>query len=135
MTESISRLDRELAYIGFGLLALPLLFVLHMTATYNIGLVYPLQSVVDAGFSSRPFELVGLLLLLGAPLVAAGVNLLAVLRVRFAREHGELVSTVRLRPSAWNLTVIAATSALYGTFVLYLLAENWSCIMGVQGSC
>ena len=89
MTESISRLDRELAYIGFALLALPLLFVLHMTATYNVGLAYPLQSLVDAGFSSRPFELAGVLLLLGAPLLAAGVNLLAVLRVRFDRKDGD----------------------------------------------
>jgi hypothetical protein len=128
-------MDRELAYLGFGLLALPLLFVLHMTATYNAGLSYPLQSMLDGAFSSRAFEFVGTLLLLGAPLVAVSVNVLAVLRVRFAREHGELVSTVRLRPSGWNLAVIAAAGALYGTFVLYLLAENWSCITGAQVSC
>ncbi|MCH7698865.1 MAG: hypothetical protein IH865_08010 [Chloroflexi bacterium] len=135
MTESISRLDRELAYIGFALLALPLLFVLHMTATYNVGLAYPLQSLVDAGFSSRPFELAGVLLLLGAPLLAAGVNLLALLRVRFDRKDGELVSTIRLRPNAWNLTVVAATAALYATLMLYLLTENWSCLTGVQAFC
>lgn len=135
MTESASRLDRELAYLGFALLALPLLFVLHMTATYNAGLSYPLQSMVDGAFSSGAFGLVGALLLLGAPLLAAGVNIVAVLRVRFSREHGELVSTVRLRPSGWNLSVIVATGVLYGTITLYLLAENWSCLTGAQASC
>ena len=135
MTESVSRLDRELAYLGFALLALPLLFVLHMTATYNAGLSYPLHSMVDGAFSSGAFGLVSVLLLLGAPLLAAGINIVAVLRVRFAREHGELVSTIRLRPSGWNLTVIAATGVLYVTVTLYLLAENWSCLTGAQASC
>ena len=135
MTESVPRLDRELAVLGFGLLALPLLFVLHMTATYNAGLVYPLQSPIDAAFSSTPFELAGTLLLLGAPMLAAGANLLAVVRVRITRERGDLVSTLRIRPSPWNLSVIATTAALYATFTLYLLAENWACVTGAQASC
>ena len=127
--------EPRLAAIGFGLLLLPVLFVLHNTLTASVGLGYPLQSAIDSTFSTGLFDTIAPVLILGGPLLAVALNSAAIVRITLKRDGHDLVSTIRLRRSPWNIAVVAAAGLLLATITAYLIGENWQCLTGAQSVC
>ena len=127
--------EPRLATIGFGLLLLPVLFVLHNTLTYDVGLGYPLQAAIETAFSTSLFDAISTVVILGGPLLAVALNSAILLRITLKRDRDDLVSTIRLRRSPWNLAVVAAAGLLLATVTAYLIFENWSCLTGAQAAC
>ena len=128
-------LELPLAAAGFALLLLPLLFVLHMTLTYNVGFAYPLQHTIDSVLAANLVDGISPLLVLGGPLLAAALNTAAVLRVSVRTEEEHVVCTASIHRSPWNLAVLAVTGLLLATVITYLAGENLSCLTGAQSAC
>ena len=130
-----ARWEPRLATIGFGLLLLPVLFVLHNTLTYNAGLGYPLQAAIESTFPTSLFDAISPALILGGPLLAVALKSAILLRITLKRDGDDLLSTIRLRRSPWNIAVVAAAGLLVATVTAYLIGENWACLTGAQAVC
>jgi len=84
----------------------------------------------------NPLSVVLNALIVLGPLAAFGLNV-----VSFARQHvkirtdGALLVITITRESLFPLVLIVTGLALFGLFGLYLLAENWQCLIGARASC
>ena len=98
-------------------------------AVLGLLLLLPALVLVSAGLLGLepPDALVHPVLVLGGLFLAFALNVLQVLRVRFGREEGVLVSTVslRLRRTVLNLTALSLSCLLLATITVYLFVENF----------
>lgn len=121
---------KKSAIIGAFLLILPLLFlsgvILKHYLQIDFGIftsVYEWIGSVDQkyGDSSLLNWVIRVLLLFG-PLVAIGINLLAVLHLRYEKAAKEIVMSLKLKWLNWTIIVLCST--IFFIFFLYLLLEN-----------
>lgn len=117
---------RKSANIGIVLLALPLLFFSVNVFKYQLG--------IDLGFIASFVSWIGSLdtipvlnwvvrfVLLGGPVVAILINLLAITHFYTDKESNEFVVTVKLK---WlNISIILFCGLLLFLFMSYLIVEN-----------
>lgn len=117
---------RKSANIGIVLLALPLLFFSVNVFKYQLG--------IDLGFIASFVSWIGSLdtipvlnwvvrfVLLGGPVVAILINLLAITHFYTDKESNEFVVTVKLK---WlNISIILFCGLLLFLFISYLIVEN-----------
>ncbi|MCZ6595808.1 MAG: hypothetical protein O6943_12965 [Bacteroidetes bacterium] len=121
---------KKSAILGIILLILPLLFlsgvILKHYLEMDLGIftsVYDWISNLDRkyGDSSILNWIIRLLLLVG-PLVAIGINLLAILHLRYERLQKEIVISIKMKWINW--VIILFCSTIFAIFFLYLIMEN-----------
>ena len=118
--------SKKSAYVGFVLIILPFLFAFANIFKYQLG--------IDLGFISAFITWIGSfddtlvinwalrILLLGGPMVAVFVNLLAITHFHTDKQSNEFIITFKLK---WlNITIILVCSFVLLIFLLYLVAEN-----------
>jgi len=113
------------SWIGILLVTLPCLFILGVILKYGFGVGSHLFSALEekmADIDRSFFRFVPPLLLVGGPLIALALNLLAVLHFRFDPFRRELQVTVKLR--VINLLIAGICLLILATFFMYVLAEN-----------
>jgi hypothetical protein len=120
----------KMAGVGFVLLLAPLLFVTASLLKYGLGLGF-LFDPLDKALMSNPerlrvFNLVTPVVFLGGLSLALTLNVRAVLWFNLRREHGAIVSTVRVEMKLANIAVTAVSSLLLGTLVGYFFLENFT---------
>lgn len=116
---------RRSSWIGFFLVALPCLFMLGVILKYYLGLTIPAFSGIEEGMAQIDrtlFRFVPPLILVGGPVVALGLNLLAIMHFQLDAVRRELQVTVKLR--VLNLLICAVCIAILGMILLYAIAEN-----------
>jgi len=117
---------KKSAYVGFVLIILPFLFAFANIFKYQLG--------IDLGFLSAFVTWIGSfddtpvinwvlrILLLGGPIVAVLVNLLAITHFQIDKHSNEFIITFKLK---WlNITIILFCCFVLLIFILYLVAEN-----------
>lgn len=121
---------KKSATIGAVLLILPLLFLSGVVLKHYMGVDFGILTAVyewigetdrEYGDSSFLNWMVRILLLFG-PLVAIGINLLAILHVRYERSQKEVVLSIKLKWLNWSIIIIC--SMIFMVFLFYLIAEN-----------
>ncbi|MEQ9287479.1 MAG: hypothetical protein RIG77_11250 [Cyclobacteriaceae bacterium] len=121
---------KKSAISGAVLLILPLLFL--------SGVVLKHYLQIDFGMFTSVYEWIGNLdqkygdksllnwiiriLLIFGPLAAIGVNLLAIMHVRFEKDSNELILSFKLKWLNW--LIITTCTMVFGIFFLYLITEN-----------
>src|SRR5437588_8539817 len=96
------------SWIGLFLVAVPCLFLFGIILKYGFRVAIPLFSPVEekmAAIDHTFFRFVPPLVLVGGPLVALALNLLAILHFQIDRIHRELQVTVKLK--IINLLILA----------------------------
>jgi len=114
------------ASLGFVLLAIPFLFIFVNIFKYQLGL--------DMGFLSTFISWIGSLdrfpgvnwlvrfILLGGPVLAVILNVLAITHLHHNRTMKEVVITLKLK---WvNISILLICGGILAIFFLYLLVEN-----------
>jgi hypothetical protein len=118
---------KKSATFGILLVLTPFLFAFGMILKYNLGLDFGLVTTFPSWLVSledRSIILTFLIraLLLGGPLVAVMINLLAILHFQFDGQAKEVLVSIKLK---WlNIAVIAFCSVVSLIFLSYLLVEN-----------
>jgi uncharacterized membrane protein YwaF len=113
------------SWIGILLVALPCLFLFGVILKYGFGVGSHLFSALEekmADIDRSFFRFVPPLLLVGGPLIALALNLLAILHFRVEPSRRELQVTVKLK--IINLLIIGICLFILGTIFMYLVAEN-----------
>jgi hypothetical protein len=116
---------RRSSRIGFFLVALPCLFMLGVILKYYLGLRMAAFSGIEEGMAQIDrtlFRFVPPLILVGGPLIALALNLLAIMHFQLDGPRRELQMTVKLR--IVNLLICAVCAAILGMIFLYIIAEN-----------
>jgi hypothetical protein len=104
-----------LALIGFILLAPTLLFIGFSVLIYNIGVPMDgVRSIIDGAVRIGPID-IGLALL---PFVALAIALAPVIRLSIARDEGEVVARVVVRPGRARANMAVAALAIVAITVL-----------------
>lgn len=111
---------------GLMLLLVPFLFLLGNIFQYELGVEVPVLSTFSAWLASFD-EVPGIswlvrFLLLGGPLIAVLINVLAITHVVHDKKSNELILTLKLR--LVNLALILSCGAVLAAFLLYLVVEN-----------
>lgn len=113
------------SWIGTVLIVLPCLFMLGVILKYGFRFEIPLFSSLEetmAAIDRSLFRFIPPLILVGGPLAALAVNLLAVMHFHIDRERRELKIAVKLN---WlNLVIIAICGFILGMICLYMVVEN-----------
>lgn len=115
------------AAFGVLLVLTPFLFASGMILKYNLGIDFGLFTWFPSwlvSFEEKSIILTFLLrfLLLGGPLIAVLLNLLAILHFQFDGAANEVLISIKLK---WlNIAVVIFCSAVLMIFFLYLLVEN-----------
>lgn len=113
--------SRPTALLGFGLLMVPLMVLAGMLLRYQFGmgggwLADFADYLAHLDAPVLPF------IMLGAPLLALILNLLAVLHFHYDKAAGEFSLTIRLK---WgNVLLLLLCTAVLGYLFLFLLVEN-----------
>ena len=113
------------SWIGILLVTLPCLFLLGVILKYGFRIGIPLFSAIEekmANIDRSFFRFVPPLLLVGGPLIALALNLLAILHFYFDRVRRELQVTFKLR--IINLLIIGICLMILATVFMYVVAEN-----------
>ena len=113
------------SWVGLILIALPCLFLFGVILKYGFRVEIPLLSTVEEKMSDIDhtlFRFVPPLVLVGAPLLAIALNLLAILHFQIDRVHRELHVTVKLR--IINLLILGICLIILTMFFMYAVAEN-----------
>jgi formate-dependent nitrite reductase membrane component NrfD len=112
--------------VGFLLLIPVALFITASIFKYAVGIPLLYEGL---GFLADPRRLpwynrVSPILFLVGPLVAAAVNLAAIIKLESRREDDRLVTTITFTPRRLNVAVAVVSLVLLALLVGYLLAEN-----------
>jgi len=113
------------SWTGILLVTLPCLFILGVILKYGFGVGSHLFSSLEekmAAIDRSFFRFVPPLLLVGGPLIALALNLLAILHFHIEPSRRELQVTVKLK--IINLLIIGICLLILGTIFMYLVAEN-----------
>jgi hypothetical protein len=112
------------AVAGVTLVAIPCLFVLAIVLHYGAGVAIPGLARVEDVMSQLDQRLpwISPLILAGAPLLALGLNVLAIVHVARDRARREFQVTVRVRWS--NIAIIMASGLVLLIVFAHLLAER-----------
>jgi len=113
------------SWIGLFLVTVPCLFLFGVILKYGFRVGIPLLSAVEEKMSEMDhtfFRFVPPLLLVGGPLVALALNLLAILHFQIDRVHRELQVTVKLR--IINLFILGICLLILAMIFMYAVAEN-----------
>ncbi len=118
--------SRKSAGIGLLLIALPFVFMLGNVLKYNLG--------IDIGFINLFVQWIGSfdtipfvnwivrILLLGGPMIAILINLMAITHFYTDKKANEFIITLKLR---WlNILIILFCSLIMFLFFSYLIVEN-----------
>jgi len=104
-----------LALIGFILLAPTLLFIGFSVLIYNLGVPMDgVRSIIDGVVRIGPID-IGLALL---PFVALAIALAPLIRLSMARDEGEIVARVVVRPGRARANVVVAALAIVAITIL-----------------
>ena len=106
-------------------MTLPCLFLFGVILKYGFGVGGHLFSALEekmADIDRSFFRFVPPLLLVGGPLIALALNLLAILHFHMDPFRRELQVTVKLK--IINLLIIGICFLILGTVFMYLVAEN-----------
>lgn len=116
--------------LGLILLILPLLFL--------SGVIFKHYLLIDLGILTSVYEWIGDLdqeygdssilnwviwfFLIIGPLIAIGINLMAILHIHYEKHQKEIVMSLKLK---WlNRIIIITSSTIFTIFFLYLIVEN-----------
>jgi len=113
------------SWIGILLVTLPCLFLFGVILKYGFGVGGHLFSALEekmADIDRSFFRFVPPLLLVGGPLIALALNLLAILHFHMDPFRRELQVTVKLK--IINLLIIGICLLILATIFIYVVAEN-----------
>src|SRR6266446_5223329 len=113
------------SWIGILLVTLPCLFIFGVILKYGFGAGSHLFSTLEekmADIDRSFFRFLPPLLLVGGPLIALALNLLAILHFYIDRVRRELQVTVKMK--IINLLIIGICVLVLVTVFMYVLAEN-----------
>ena len=123
---------RKSTVAGLLLMLTPLLFLLGVTFKYYLNpnlFVTPVMTFfydwmmrIDPDSDSSIISWLFRILLVGGPLAAIGINLLAVTHIRLNRSPRELIVAFKLKWLNW--LIIAICTLIFLIFFGYLLVEN-----------
>jgi hypothetical protein len=117
---------RTSSRLGAGLIALPGLFLFGVILHYGFGLPVPGFATLEGALTSLEQQRYGVLLtaliLVGAPLLALTLNLLALIHVQVDRGRRELQITLRLRPLSLIVALLAAL--IVALVAMHVIAER-----------
>lgn len=114
------------ATLGVWFVLIPLYFLGGVLMKYifhvNLGLIDATEELMASLDRSMALKWVAPLLLMGLPLAAVALNILAIVHFGFDRERRLFSVTVKLR---WlNIVILAVSAGIIGIFLLYLITEN-----------
>ncbi len=110
---------------GAVLIAVPALFVFGVLLHYGFGITVPGFDTMEGSLTwleQRWGPLAAALILIGAPLTALVLNLLALSHVQLDRERREFRFTLRLRPA--NLIIALLALCIVALVALHIVAER-----------
>jgi hypothetical protein len=113
------------SWIGLVLVTLPCLFLFGVILKYRFRIEIPGLSTLERKMYEMDhtfLRFVPPLILVGAPVVALALNLLAILHVQVDRVRRELQLTVKLR--IINLLILAICLLILAMIFLYAVGEN-----------
>jgi len=113
------------SFIGALLVVLPCIFIFGIFLKYQLRLRAPWLSAVEewmAQIDHTSLWFIPPLLLVGAPLLALAVNLLALMHVQIDRIRRELQMTIKLKLA--NLCVCAVSVMILVTVFFHIIAER-----------
>lgn len=116
---AIMKSDHKLAIAGFVLIIPALILCFGGILQSFFGLTQVNDGINYDFFIFHP------LIIMGGLILAFGINLQSVMRVRFQFQDGTLVSTIKVKGKVLNLGLVAVIMFLLATIFLYLLAENF----------
>ena len=112
--------------IGFVLLLPALLFVSASVLKYELGVAFLYDNL---GFLSNPqslplYNTISPALFLGGPLLAAALNIGAIMRLTTHKDGDFIVCTIKVKAELLNIAIAATSSLLLVTLIGYLIVEN-----------
>jgi len=113
------------SWIGILLVTLPCLFIFGVILKYGFRIGIPLFSALEekmADIDRSVFRFLPPLLLVGGPLIALALNLLAILHFHVDRVRRELQVTVKFK--IINLLIIGVCLLILAMIFVYVVAEN-----------
>jgi hypothetical protein len=128
-------MNRNLA-IALFLLA-PALAYLGGTALDGLGAPSGLsgQRLLAELNQSQAFGLLSPVIILGGATAALALGMTGQVRVQAQVHRGELFARIFPQPQIAHLVVTVMSLAVLATFAGYVLAENWSCVLGDRTGC
>ena len=121
--------SNKAAGIGLALIAPPFYFVSAAVLKYalGIGLFFdPLAALFSDPERLHYFNILSPAVFFGGLLLALAMNVWAILRIHIQRDDHAIISTITLKPLLGNLTVIATSSVLLVTILVYAFLENFT---------
>jgi hypothetical protein len=114
------------AKFGIILAILPSIFLGCIFLKYLLHLNIPAFSTIENWMAQNDknlfFKILMPLILIGGPLIALAVNLMAIFHMEWKNGQKEILMTLKLK---WpNITIIAVCLLILACFFLYLLKEN-----------
>ena len=117
------------AVFGVFLVIIPFLFAFGAIFKYQLGLdfkiftwMFDTIAAIDPNSDSSVLSWIIRSVLLGGPLLAVFINLLAILHFHYDKTAKEILITLKLK---WqNITIILFCSSVFMIFFIYLLVEN-----------
>ncbi len=112
--------------IGFVLLLPALLFVSASVLKYELGVAFLYDKL---GFFSNPqslplYNTISPALFLGGPLLAAALNIGAIVHLTIHKHGDSIIGTVNVKTRLLNIVIAATSSLLLVTLIGYLIVEN-----------
>ena len=112
--------------IGFVLLLPALLFVSASVLKYELGVAFLYDNL---GFLSNPqslplYNTISPAVFLGGPLLAAALNIGAIMRLTTHKDSDSIVCTINVKAKLLNIAIAATSSLLLVTLIGYLIVEN-----------
>ena len=112
--------------IGFVLLLPALLFVSASVLRYELGVAFLYDNL---GFLSNPqslplYNTISPAVFLGGPLLAAALNIGAIMRLTTHKDSDSIVCTINVKAKLLNIAIAATSSLLLVTLIGYLIVEN-----------
>jgi len=117
---------RQSSWIGLALVAVPCLFLFGILLNYGFGFdVRPFRALEEWIAALDRAPVIGFLppaVLVGGPLLALALNLLAILHVYHDESRHEVLLTIKLR--SLNLLIVAVCTGILAVLFVYAIAEN-----------
>ena len=112
--------------IGFVLLLPALLFVSASVLKYELGVAFLYDNL---GFLSNPqslplYNTISPAVFLGGPLLAAALNIGAIMRLTTHKDSDSIVCTINVKAKLLNIAIAATSSLLLVTLIGHLIVEN-----------
>lgn len=122
------------AYIG---LIIPALFAIGNIGFYTLGIEPVFGGIVNVidSVQAAGFEWLMTLLVVVDPILAILFTLPSVVEVQLQPEGGGLAGVTFKKAGAMQYSVLAIGLGLMTIFTVFVLAENWLCIIGQRLSC